>query len=87
MISVLTCSVTEHLFVPAPLGMTEVADNVDMASDDCADFTEVSVRLVADVSGDQPLCLFFGGPAFAGGPVRLKTKSHDIIRLGFIITK
>lgn len=28
----------------------------------------LSGRLLADESGDQPLCLFFGGPAFAGGP-------------------
>lgn len=71
-----THSASKNLFVPdlAPLVMTEVTDNVDKVNDDCADFPALSVKLMVDESGDQPLCLFFGGPAFVGGTVRLKKK-------------
>lgn len=59
-------------FVPdlAPLGITEVTGNVDKANNDGGDFTALSVRLLTEDSGDQPLCLFFGGAAFAWGPFR-----------------
>lgn len=57
-------------FLPdlAPFVMTEGTGNVDMADEDGGVFTVLSGRLLADDSGDQPLCLFFGGPAFAWGP-------------------
>lgn len=48
--------------------MTEGTDDVDKADEEGGVFTVVSDRLLADDSGDQPLCLFFGGPAFACGP-------------------
>lgn len=41
---------------------------VDKADEDGGVFIVLSGRLLADDSGDQPLCLFFGGPAFAWGP-------------------
>lgn len=55
------------LFLPdlAPFVMTE---ETDMADEDGGVFTVLSGRLLADDSGDQPLCLFFGGPAFAWDP-------------------
>lgn len=46
--------------------MTGGTDDADKANDDDGgDFTVFSERLLADDSGDQPLCLFFGGAAFA----------------------
>ena len=48
--------------------MTEDTDSVDKANDDGGDFTVFSGTLLADDSGDQPLCLFLGGPAFGCGP-------------------
>ena len=58
------------LFLPVltPLVMTEDTDNVDKADEDGGVFKVLSVRLLVDDSGDQPLCLFFGGPAFAWDP-------------------
>lgn len=50
-----------------PLVTTEDTDKVDKDNDAGGDFTELSCRLLADRSGDQPLCLFLGGPAFAWG--------------------
>lgn len=48
--------------------MTEDTGNVDNADEDGDVFTVLSGRLLAVDSGDQPLCLFFGGPEFAWGP-------------------
>lgn len=48
--------------------MTEDTGNVDNADEDGDVFTALSGRLLADDSGDQPLCLFFGGPEFVWGP-------------------
>lgn len=81
-----THSASKTLFVPdlAPLVMTEVTDNVAKVNDDCADFPALSVKLLADESGDQPLCLFLGGPAFVGGTVGLKKQIQDIFRLSFL---
>lgn len=47
-------------------------DNVvdEKVDEDGGVFMVPSGRLLLDDSGDQPLCLFFGGPAFACGPVR-----------------
>lgn len=47
--------------------MTEGTDAAGKAAEDDEDggvFTVASVWLLAEDSGDQPLCLFFGGPAF-----------------------
>lgn len=66
------------LFVPdlAPMGMTEDTDDDDDKANDCGDFPMLSVRLLTEDLGDQPLCLFFGGAAFAWGPFR---KKHNFI--------
>ena len=66
-------------FLPdlTPFVMTEDADNVDKADEDSGIFTVFSGRLLADDSGDQPLCLFFGGPAFVCGPTGQKIRSHS----------
>lgn len=60
------------LFVPdvTPFVMTEGTGNVDKVNEVGGIFTLLSGRLLADDSGDQPLCLFFGGAAFACGPGR-----------------
>lgn len=57
-------------FLPdlAPFVAAEDTDNIDKADEDGDVFTVLSGRLLADDSGDQPLCLFFGGPAFVWGP-------------------
>lgn len=57
-------------FLPdlAPFVMTEDTDGVDKADEDGGVFAVLSGRLLAEDSGDQPLCLFFGGPAFAWEP-------------------
>lgn len=71
--------------------MTEDTDNVDMANEDGGVFTVLSGMLLADDSGDQPLCLFFGGPAFAWGPgwkskiiytyISIKLSAHNVYKL------
>lgn len=48
--------------------MAEENDNVDTDDEDGGVFMVFSGRVEADDSGDQPLCLFLGGPAFAWGP-------------------
>lgn len=59
--------------------MTEDTDNAATADEDGGVFTVVSGRLLADDSGDQPLCLFFGGPAFACGPAGQNITEHVIL--------
>ena len=51
-----------------PFVAAEGTDNVGKADEDGCVFTVLSGRLLADDSGDQPLCLFLGGPAFVWGP-------------------
>ena len=52
--------------------MTEDIVNVDDADEDGEVFRELSVTLLAPDSGDQPLCLFFGGPEFVWSPKNRK---------------
>lgn len=52
----------------APVVMTEGTDNVVKTDEDGGVFPVLSGRLLADDSGDQPLCLFFGGPVFVWVP-------------------
>lgn len=70
-------------FLPdlAPFVMAEDTDNVHKADEDGGVFTVLSGRLLADDSGDQPLCLFFGGPAFVCVPEGLKTRQHFVLAL------
>lgn len=49
---------------------TEDTDKVDEANEDGAVFAVLSGRLLVDDSGDQPLCLFLGGPVFTCTPER-----------------
>lgn len=57
-------------FLPdlAPFVTTGGTNDVDKADEDGGVFTVLSCTLLAEDSGDQPLCLFFGGPAFARDP-------------------
>lgn len=52
----------------APFVRREDMDDAAEADEDGGVFTALSVTLLAEDSGDQPLCLFFGGPAFAWDP-------------------
>lgn len=49
---------------------TEDTDKVDEANEDGGVFAVLSGRLLVDDSGDQPLCLFLGGPVFTCTPER-----------------
>lgn len=66
--SVYICLFFFYLPDLAPFVMTEDPDNVDNADEDGGVFIVLSGRLLAHDSGDQPLCLFFGGPEFVWGP-------------------
>lgn len=72
------------LFLPdlAPFVTAGDTDCVQQADEDGGVFTVLSGRLLAEDSGDQPLCLFFGGPAFVCVPEGFKTRQHVVLALG-----
>lgn len=51
----------------APFVMTEDTDSVGSDDEDVGVFMVPSGTLLAADSGDQPLCLFLGGPEFECG--------------------
>lgn len=57
--------------------MTEVTDSVGSDDEDGEVFMVLSGKLLAVDSGDQPLCLFLGGPEFAWG-AETETRSYSI---------
>lgn len=61
-----------------PFVAAEDTDNEGKADEDGSVLTVLSGRLLADDSGDQPLCLFLGGPAFAWVPGKKQTKKTTL---------
>lgn len=59
--------------------MTEVTDSVGSDDEDGEVFMVLSGKLLAADSGDQPLCLFLGGPEFEWGAEIEKRRSHYIL--------
>lgn len=57
---------------------TEDTGIVDKADDEVGVFAVLSDWLLEDDSGDQPLCLFFGGPALAWDPAEKRITSQSI---------
>lgn len=60
----------------APFVMIEVTDSIGSDDKDGGVFMLPSGKLLAAESGDQPLCLFLGGPEFECGAEILKNKDH-----------
>lgn len=67
----------------APFVMTEDNDSVGRDDEDVGVFRVPSGTLLAADSGDQPLCLFLGGPEFeCGAEINKKTIKNKLTITG-----
>lgn len=67
----------------APFVMTEDNDSVGRDDEDVGVFRVPSGTLLAADSGDQPLCLFLGGPEFeCGAEMNKKTIKNKLTITG-----